>query len=346
MWRRRGVVSSLIVLFLSSIPGWSQIRQPATTPVPRMFSIRGSLRSNEDNHPLEMIRVELRRTTGETVSITFTRSNGEFEFTGLSNGIYAIVVEERGYEPVRENVEVFNIGRSGVFIFLRRPLEVASRAQEHTVSVRELGIPRKARDAMQKGMERLYEKQDFKGSLAHFQRAVAEFPAYYEAYHQMGMAYLRLEQSAEAEQALRKSIELSENHYAQAHFLLANILSTSQRFAEAEVLARRGLELDGNAWQGHYELARALLGLNQADAAEKSAQVAHTRKPDFPPIHLVLANIHIRKHDYPAVLQDVEAYLALEPTGPMSDQARQTQEKVQRLLAHAPASPPAVPPKP
>ena len=186
---------------------------------------------------------------------------------------------------------------------------------------------------MQKGVDRLYGKQDSKGSLKHFQRAVAEVPSYYEAYLQMGVAYMRLEQAAEAEQAVRKSIELSEGRYSEAHFALAQLLSNADRFAEAEPVARRGVELDGDAWQGHYELARALVGLNRLDAAEKSAQEARTRKPDFAVVYLILANIHIRKRNYPVLLQDLDGYLKLEPSGPMSDKARQMRESVQRALA-------------
>jgi tetratricopeptide (TPR) repeat protein len=182
--------------------------------------------------------------------------------------------------------------------------------------------------------------------LAQFERAVTHFPSYYEAYHEMGVAYIRLGQPAEAEKAFRKSIEVSESHYSEAYFALASLLSTNQRFAEAEPLVRQGLELDRNAWEGHYELARALLGLNRVDAAEKSAEEARTRKPDSPPLFLLLANIHIRKHDYPALLQDLDSYLKLEPTGPMSEQARRTREKIQHALGNAQNAPTAGPPKP
>jgi len=89
-----------------------------------------------------------------------------------------------------------------------------------------------------------------------------------------------------------------------------------------------------------------LMGLNQVDAAEKSAREARTRKRDFPPLHLVLANIHIRKGNYPALLEDLNTYLKLEPKSPASEQARQMREKVRRALANPPNAPPAQPPKP
>src|SRR5207245_5591189 len=133
-----------------------------------------------------------------------------------------------------------------------------------------------------------WAKRDPAGTLAHFQRAVAELPSYYEAYYQMGLVYTRLGRAAEAEEAFQKAIDLSQSRYPLALFGLASLLSENNRFSEAEPLARRGLELEGNSWYGQFELARALMALHQADAAEKSHREARTPKRDYPPTHPLL----------------------------------------------------------
>src|ERR1700694_2673914 len=97
-------------------------------------------------------------------------------------------------------------------------LPLLSRAQSpesgQVVSVRELSIPPKALHDFQKGAE-LLAKKDAAGSLPHFQRAVEEFASFYEAYYKMGVANLKLWRLADAEQAYRRSIELSGGQYAQ-----------------------------------------------------------------------------------------------------------------------------------
>ncbi|HJY86674.1 MAG TPA: tetratricopeptide repeat protein [Candidatus Acidoferrales bacterium] len=339
------VPSLLLLLLAASVSSWPQGRPPSNTLSNRTFQIQGSLRREEGNQTVEMVRVDLKKLTGEVVSTSFTRSNGEFQFAGLSSGTYYLVIEEKGYEPIREAIEIINSSRLGVYLFLKRPLELGAPQPGHTVSARELTIPRKAREALEKGMGRLYDKKDPKGSLSFFQRAVTELPSYYEAYEQMGMANMFLGQTAEAEQAFRKSIEASENKYAAAYFRLASLFSDNRRYAEAEPVARQGLALDSSPWSGHFELARALLGLKRPDDAEKSAAQARTRKPDFPPLHLLLANIHIQKHDYPAIVEDLDTYLKLVPNGPMSEQARETREKVKGIMARA-QNTPAAPTKP
>jgi len=81
------------------------------------------------------------------------------------------------------------------------------------------------------------------------------------------------------------------------------------------------------------------LRLNRVDAAEKIAEEAHRHNPDYPLLHLLLANVHIRKGDYSALFRDLDAFLKLEPKGPMSEQVRQTREKLQRVLAKAQRAP-------
>lgn len=336
---------AILLLALVASPVGAQLRPPPRETAPRVFSIRGTVRADADSRTLEMVRVDLKRSTGEVVSTTFTRSNGEFEFGGLSNGVYYVALDERGYEQVNERVEIMNSSRPGVFIFLRKPLRPEGEKPGPTTSVREMSLPGKARDAMQRGMDRL-AKRDYPGSLVQFQKVVAVSPTYYEAYYQMGLAQLKMGQTADAEKSLRKAIELSGKHFADSYFLLASILSNQKNFQEAEGLAREGLAIDANLWSGHYELARALAGLNRDELAAKSAEEARKRRPDFPELYLLLANLHIRQRDYRALLNDLDTYLNLAPNGEMSEQVRQTRDKVKQELAKSQgvASPPE--PKP
>jgi len=333
------------VCLAATISCWAQ-RTPSSNAT-RSFYIQGSVRRDDDQRTMEMVKVDLKKFTGETVSTTFTRSNGEFEFTNLAAGPYHIVIEEKGFETVDEFVDLSNGPRTGVIIWLRRPIEVGqTEAAGPKISKHELSLPSKARDTMQKGMEQLYDKKDFKASIDSFNRAVASAPTYYEAHFQMGGAYTRLGQVDEAERAFRKSIEVSENHYAEPLTALGALLCNEKKFAEAEPLLSRSLELNADSWQAHFEMARAPVGLNQVDAAEKNVMEARSKKADDPQVYLVLANIHMRKRNYTALLEDLDTYLKLDPNGAMAAQARDLRSKVQEGLAKAQNSPAQVPPKP
>jgi tetratricopeptide (TPR) repeat protein len=204
----------------------------------------------------------------------------------------------------------------------------------NVVSVHELSIPPKALRAFEQGSE-LLAKKDPARSLPHLQRAISDFPGYYEAYYNMGLAYLKLWRIPEAEQAYRKSIELSGGRYAQPFLALGAILDDGEKFVEAESVTRKGLDLDPDAWRGHYYLGVALLGLNRLEEAEKNVREAIRSKLDFVQAYLVLAEIHNREKNYHALLNDLDEYLNLEPNGPAGTGIKALRESAQRMLAES-----------
>lgn len=331
------------LLLILPVDGTAQRTAPGVGQLPRTFMLTGSVRDNDTGQPVEMVRVDLRRFTGETLATAFTRSNGEFEFSGLARGNYYLIVEEEGFEPIREQIEIINTDRRGVALQLSRPMIIRTALPVTPISARELSLPKKARDAFEKGRDRLLVKKDLRNSIEHFRRAITEFPSYYEAYHLMGVAYAQAGELDNAMDAYQKSIELSQGKHASAHISLAALLCDLQKFAEAERSARRGVEINAADWQGHYHLARALFGLNRLTDAENSLGEAVARRPDFADFHLLAANLHIRKKDYPALLKDLEAYLRLAPDGPASAAAREMREAVRKQLA---AGSPQAAPKP
>jgi tetratricopeptide (TPR) repeat protein len=213
------------------------------------------------------------------------------------------------------------------------PLHSSAQSQpsSYAVSVRELSIPPKALHAFEQGMERL-AKKDAAGSLPHFRRAISEFAGYYEAYDRIGAADLKLWRVTEAEQAFRKSIELSGGRYAHPLLALGAILDDQEKFAEAVTVISKGLDLDPDSWRGHYYLGMALSGLNRLEEAEKSVREALLQKTDFPEAHLLLAGIHIRERDYNSLVSDLNEYLELAPDGPASGWAKALRESAQRMI--------------
>jgi cytochrome c-type biogenesis protein CcmH/NrfG len=295
------------------------------------YSLRGTLRDATNARGLDGVKVDLHRIGGPTVATAFTGAAGQFNFDDLTSGMYEIVANETGYEPVDEQISVED-SVFGLQISVRKLNAPSGESAGPVVSVRELSIPRKAHELMQKGLMLLYQNSDYRGSITQFQRAIKEYPGYYEAYSDIGVAYMRLGDVASSEEALRKSIDVSDQHYADAYFVLANLYVNAKRFADAEPAARKDIQLDDTSGKGHFELASALYGLNRDDEAETEAQAAEQLQPDVAETHLLLANIHIRQHKYPAVLEDVNAYLKLEPNGASADQARHLRDQIQTVL--------------
>jgi tetratricopeptide (TPR) repeat protein len=310
------------------LPGLAQNRPGSHTK----YAISGNVRDDFDQHAMERVRVELKGETGTPINSAFTRDNGEFEFDGLPSGDYAIEISVQGYESFRETISIDNSARTGVFIFLRRLSAVPTRIYGGIISAHELSVPRKAHDEYEKGLELLYSKADYKGAILQFQRAIKDFPKFYEAYLQEGNAYVDLEEMGPAEEALRKSVDVSSNRFPDAYFRLAWFLNNAKRYSEAEPLCRQGLTLDASSWLGNFEMARALIALSRIEEAEKHATQARDLKPDNPAVYLLLANIYLHGKDYAALLKDLDDYLKVAPAGPEAEQVRKTRDEVQMTL--------------
>ena len=202
----------------------------------------------------------------------------------------------------------------------------------YTVSVRDLQIPAKARKAFDKGMRMLVEK-NAAGSIAEFQKAIAAYPGYYEAYYRMGTAELDLKRESEATEAFLKAIELSEGRYAAAYFGLALVFCHDNRLAEADTLAKTGLSLEPDSQIGQFALGWAELGLGRLAAAEKAARGAVARRSDFREGWLLLIEIDRRGNHLPELVQDLDIYLKLDAAGAVSDRLRKLREEAQRTMA-------------
>jgi tetratricopeptide (TPR) repeat protein len=297
-----------------------------------VFSIGGSLRDESTKQTMGSILVTLEQNSGTPINSAFTREDGDFEFDGVGNGDYILEIDAKDYEQVRQTVTINGASRMGISIFLSRQVKSTVPPMQLSISAHQLSVPHKAHDEFEKGMSLIYLKSDYHGAITQFQLAIKDFPTYYEAYAEEGGAYYQLEAMGQAEEALRKSIELSSGQYADADFTLAAILSDTKRFEDAETAARKGISVDSSSWRGPFELARALTALKKIDEAEKTAEKSRDLMPDNPPVYLLLANIHIQKKDYPALKRDLDDYLRLAPTGPEADQARKTREHVQGIL--------------
>ncbi len=306
---------------------------PANQPAP----VSGSVQLATNNAEVHGIKVTLSASSGLPVDSVFTDSRGNFTFMTVPAGSYVVTIEAEGYEPYRETVNV--MGRPGprVYATLRVAKNATGAPPGNAVSSRELSLPHKAQESFHKGLDALYTKRDPAGSLVFFGQVLLLAPDFYEAYYNQGVAYLRLHKDAEAQAALRKSIELSKDHFADAYITLASMSADAEKFTEAEPLARKGLAIQPDSWRGHYELARALFGEGLPVDAEQSAMEARRFQPGFPRLYILLANIQLRLGRNESAIADLDTYLKLEPDGPYSAQAKQLKEKTEKSLGRSPA---------
>jgi tetratricopeptide (TPR) repeat protein len=334
-------------LLLSVLSALGHFSSRAETPqLPggaKEYMIAGSVRREDTNEVLGGVRVELLASAGNIAHpYILTAQSGEFSFGEFGAGRYEIVAEKDGYQAARLPVEVSRFDQTNLVVRMRK-LFAAVNPPGDAISAHQLAVPTNARAAFEKGISKADSHGDYKGAVVQFQRAIKIYPQYYEAYAEMGTAYVRLKDFPAAEKALRQSIALSEQKYVPPVMLLSMLLNDQNRPAEAEPLARQVIAADANAWRAQYELSRAELALRRLPEAEASAYAARNLKPENPDVYLLLSEIHRHTQNANALLQDIDTYLKLAPQGPAAPQVRKLREQLVKFMesqSKSPAAPP------
>jgi Flp pilus assembly protein TadD len=299
------------------------------------FEVTGTVFFTESNRPAENVSVVLRESGGVQRGHVVTDTGGRFSFGIVNRGSYDIVINLTGYEPSSTAVSVENGGGRGSIIYLQRSAgdQSAKKSSEQSggagsVSAHELSMPKKARELVFSGKQKIFYGKDAQGGLADFQSAVAIAPDYYEAYYQIAMTYLELGKKEEAEANFRKSIELSKDKYGEPVIGMGTMLIDKGDNAGAEKMILQGLEMSPKFWLGYYELGRAYLAENRLADAKKAGEQARSLMPSAAIVYRLLANIHMREKDYEALLVDIDTYVKLDPDSPAGAHAKQMRAEV------------------
>jgi hypothetical protein len=300
-------------------------------------TLQGSVRSADTRAALPDIRVDLVLTQepNQVVRNGHTDGGGRFSFGQLNKGYYTVIVVDPNYEPTSIQVNLTFGSRSDIVLFAKPVTPEVTAPVGPPISAHELSMPQKARQAAQEGRRKLYVEKDAQGSIAEFDRALQAAPGYYEVLYERSMANWQLGHFADAEESLRKALELSEQKFGQADVALGAIFNDQQKFADAEAYLQHGVELQPNSWMAQFQLGRALLGLYRLEEAEKSAVEARKLKPDHAAIYSLLANIHSKMHNQPALIADLTEYIKIDPNSPAGTKAKQWRDDVQRSIAQS-----------
>lgn len=293
-------------------------------------TLDGTVVNSLNNQPLQDTKVELRDAgNGTVVTSAFTNSAGAFDFGSVPQGIYRVVAM-RGVSQVEERVDVSNFKNS---INLRMPLSNQPEAGNtgNTVSVAQYRIPEKARNEFQKAQE-ASAKLNFDGARKHVESALQLYPNYADALTLRGI--LNLSSNTQAAIAdLQKAIQCDGN-YPLAYTVLGSAFNIEQKFDEAMRTLQRAESLAPDSWQAYFEMARSYVGKQDYASALRQIDRAQSLLPaEYPVLLLVRAQAHMGLKQYQTAMQELQAFLHKDPSGPNSGAAEKMLQQTRELMA-------------
>ena len=333
-----------VVLLLSSIAAvalchFAIFGQVQTDSARTSVEIHGQVRFAEGGAPATNVVVRLESYDGGApITEAFTDSNGKFRFTSLSPAMYSVRVRQTGYRDAQQNVDMTTTSSGLVLLQLLRDA-AASTTTSVTGSIN-ANVPPAAQKEFDKGVAALAQggKDKIAVAVRSFEKAVSIYPKFVEARLKLGTAYMDLEEWDKAEKALLGTVEVDPKAF-NALFALSEIYLRKNKMAEAEKVLVQGLAIQDASYLGHlnlarvnWEKARAVKDLVAAkpmlEKAYEEVKRALVLNPDLAGAHLLKGNLLLRVGRANDAASEFNAYLKLEPNGPLAAETRALIEKI------------------
>ena len=298
--------------------------------------IRGQVKI-ENGQSADHIVIRLRSDVIAFQTETQTDPQGKFTFDGLPLTTFHLTIDGQGFRPHSSNIDISTSKMAYEQITLKLDKEpeaksVPPEGPAGSLNARIAQIPPAARKEFEAGKRRM-DAHDAAGSVQRFQKAIALYPQYAEAYQLLGVVHLESGKFQEAEPALQKSTEIEPN-LSTGYFALGVCRNLMAKYAEAEPVLLRGLELDPEAADGHYELAKTYWVLGRAQDAQMRAEKAVSLRPGLAGAHILLGDINLSKSDPQGALKEYKEALRLDPKGPMAAPTQQMINKIEQAPQH------------
>ena len=248
--------------------------------------------------------------TGRILGSVETDLSGGFRFDMLSYGNYEIIATD-GIASVRQDVEVES-SFSTVNLRLNTSDPNAAPSRNGLVSIAELEVPQRARDAYVKAQDAMMKHQPEKIS-KYLQKALEICPTYAPALTMRGVLLLDKGELTSAIDDFDKAIH-ADSSYALAHAGMATVLNRLNKFDDALRAAERASTLNPNSWQPYYEMAKSYVG--KADYQRALQQLTHARAQmtqDFAPLHLLRASAFLALKNYSDAVAELKFFLRIVP---------------------------------
>jgi tetratricopeptide (TPR) repeat protein len=321
----------LLTLAVAFLPAASAAQQSTTMSAGSSAGISTvSVRvTYQQNHrPAPGLRVELISPMGGMAGIRTTDGNGGATFDGVGSGRYQVQVE--GPDIERTKSDIFETGGTNGGPYITERIEVRLKETAGAAPGTALApiAPEAAQQEFKLGSKEM-DKKHWEEAKDHFQKAIAAFPKYAEAFNNLGQVEIQLKDGKNAVEAFRSAAQIDPT-LQQANLYLGQFYYENIQYKEAEPYL-----LHAAADQPKSAKLLTALANTQMQNGKNDLALANARKvpslPDhkqFAISHLIVAQALTGKGQDNEIAKEYEEYLKEAPDSPLAPRVKDALAKL------------------
>jgi Tfp pilus assembly protein PilF len=317
------VVTVLVGLMLTSV----------STQAASARSFKGQLVFENVGVSCQPCRVSLMRQTGQPVAMTITDAAGNFTFDNVEPGTYTIQVDIDGFNRVEQDLNVSPGLAGGTTTILVAPRRAASATSERsgTIDVSQYlsAYPKKAVDLFKKAIDSKKKGKDEQAT-KFLEQAIEIAPNFYVAHNALGMLYREAGRNDDAEKEFLKAHDLNQSD-AEPLINLTGLYLDKNDPGRAVETGEQAVKANSRSAFAFFSLGTALYKFAMLDRAEAALKKALELAPKMFQARLMLANVYLKQERYDNLMDQLDRYLAENPTG----EQRAAVEQMRRTLIQA-----------
>ncbi len=287
--------------------------------------IAGSVFTDSGGRLARRIQIRLSTMTRGDRTV-MTDEKGNFVIRGVPNGNYTVTIDkEKDFEPFSQVVDVIQLRGSPASTYTLNVVlksKGSDLPKAGVVNAEFADVPKPALEHYVKATA-MSKAGDLKGALGELRLAVEIHPTFVQAFNEIGVLHLRMNDNAEAATAFRSALKINSESFAPL-LNLGIALFNLKQYVEAETVLRAAIKLDLSSVVAHFFLGQALANEGKFDEAETELLIAtKAGDPKMREAHRILAIIYNSRGNKAKFISELEAYVKLAPNAPDAPQIKQ-----------------------
>ena len=280
--------------------------------------------SYQQNHrPAAALRVELISPYGGVVDMRTTDGNGGATFDSVSSGRYRVRVSGPDVETTTSDLIETGGSLGGPNITENIQVRLTNRAgTEAGGSSIAVIVPEAAQKEFKLGSKEM-DKKHWEEAKDHFQKAIAAFPKYAEAFNDLGQVDIKLNDGKSAVEAFRSGTQIDPT-LQEANMYLGQFYYDNHQYKDAEPYLVRSAANQPQSAQVLTVLANTELQNGETDLALANARKVPTlaNHQQFAISHLIVAQALAGTGKDDEIAKEYDEYLKEAPDSPLAPRVK------------------------